>query len=135
MIKKLKKKLLTKKMSCVAKHPLHLISCSNSVTLWPGRGPARQGSILPGLCHGSSLALPLYPLSILKSRDMTLPTNVCIVKVMVFPVGMYGCESWTIKQAEGQRIDAFELWCWTGLLRFPWTARRSNQNKNFEKLN
>ena len=64
--------------------------------------------------------------SILKSRDITLPTNVRLVKVMVFPVVMYGCESWTIKKAEHQRIDAFELWCWRRLLRVPWTARRSN---------
>ena len=65
--------------------------------------------------------------SILKSRDITLPTKVCLVKTMVFPVVMYGCESWTIKKAECQRIDAFELWCWRRLLRVPWTARRSNQ--------
>ena len=65
--------------------------------------------------------------SILKSRDITLPTKVCLVKVMVFPVVMCGCESWTIKKAEHQRIDAFELWCWRRLLRVPWTARRSNQ--------
>ena len=64
--------------------------------------------------------------SILKSRDITLPTKVHIAKAMVFPVVMYGCESWTIKQAECQRIDAFELWCWGRLLRVPWTARRSN---------
>ena len=64
---------------------------------------------------------------ILKSRDITLPTNLCLVKAMVFPV-MYGCESWTIKKAEHQRIDAFELWCWRRLLRVPWTARRSNQS-------
>ena len=65
--------------------------------------------------------------SILKSRDITLPTNVCLVKAMVFPVVMYGCESRTIKKAEHRRIDAFELWCWRRLLRVPWTARRSNQ--------
>ena len=65
--------------------------------------------------------------SILKSRDITLPTRVCLVKAMVFPVVMYGCESWTIKKAECQRIDAFELWCWRRLLRVPWTARISNQ--------
>ena len=64
--------------------------------------------------------------SILKSRDITLPTKVCVVKAMVFPVVMYGCESWTVKKAERQRIDAFELWCWRRLLRVPWTARRSN---------
>ena len=66
--------------------------------------------------------------SILKSRDMTLPTKVHLVKAMVFPVVMYGCESKTIKKAEHRRIDAFELWCWTKLLRVPWTARRSNQS-------
>ena len=66
--------------------------------------------------------------SILKSRDITLPTKVCLVKAMVFPVVMYGCESWTMKKAEGQRIDAFELWCWRRLLRVPWSARRSNQS-------
>ena len=62
--------------------------------------------------------------SILKSRDITLPTKVCLVKAMVFPVVMYGCESWTIKKAESQRTDAFELWCWRRLLRVPWTTRR-----------
>ena len=66
--------------------------------------------------------------SILKSRDMTLPTKVSLVKAMVFPVVMYGCESRTVKKAECQRIDAFELWCWRRLLRVPWTARRSNQS-------
>ena len=66
--------------------------------------------------------------SILKSRDITSPTKVRLVKAVVFPVVMYGCESWTIKKAEGQRIDAFELWCWRRLLRVPWTARRSNQS-------
>ena len=66
--------------------------------------------------------------SILKSRDITLPTKVHLVKAMVFPVVMYGCESWTIKKAEHQRIDAFELWCWRRLLRVPWTVRRSNQS-------
>ena len=66
--------------------------------------------------------------SILKSRDITLPTKVSLVKTMVFPVVMYGCESWTVKKAECPRIDAFELWCWRRLLRIPWTARRSNQS-------
>ena len=66
--------------------------------------------------------------SILKSRDITWPTKVCLVKAMVFPVVMYGCESWTVKKAECQRIDAFEMWCWRRLLRVPWTARRSNQS-------
>ena len=68
------------------------------------------------------------PDSILKSGDITLPTKVHLVKAMVFPVVMYGCESWTIKKAEQQRIDTFELWCWRRLLRVPWTARRSNQS-------
>ena len=66
--------------------------------------------------------------SMLKSRDITLPTKVCLVKAMVFPVVMYGCESWTVKKAEHRRVDAFELWCWRRLLRVPWTARRSNQS-------
>ena len=66
--------------------------------------------------------------SILKSRDLTLPTKVLLVKAMVFPVVMYGCESWTVKRAEHRRIDAFELWCWRRLLRVPWTARRSSQS-------
>ena len=66
--------------------------------------------------------------SIFKSRDITLPTKVHLVKAMIFPVVMYGCERWTVKKAERQRIDAFELWCWRRLLRIPWTARRSNQS-------
>ena len=66
--------------------------------------------------------------SILKSRNITLPTKVCLVKAMIFPVVTYGCESWTVKKAECRRIDAFELWCWRRLLRVPWTARRSNQS-------
>ena len=66
--------------------------------------------------------------SILKNRDITLPTKVCLLKAMIFPVVMYGCKSWTIKKAECQRIDVFELWCWRRLLRVPWTARRSNQS-------
>ena len=66
--------------------------------------------------------------SILKSRDITMPTKVCLVKAMVFSVVMYGCESWTVKKAEHWKIDAFELWCWRRLLRVPWTARRSNQS-------
>ena len=65
--------------------------------------------------------------SILENRDITLPMKVCLVKAMVFPVVMYGCESWTMKKAEHRRTDAFELWCWRRLLRVPWTARRSNQ--------
>ena len=66
--------------------------------------------------------------SIFKSRDITLPTKVCLIKAVVFPVVMYGCESWTINKTEHQRIDAFELWCWRRLLRVPWTARRSNES-------
>ena len=66
--------------------------------------------------------------SILKSRDITLPIKVCLVKAMVFPVVMYGCESWTVKKAKHRRIDGFELWCWRRLLRIPWTARRSHQS-------
>ena len=65
---------------------------------------------------------------IFKSRDITLPTQFCLVKAMVYPVVMYGCESWTVKKAEGRRIEAFELWCWRRLLRVPWTAGRSNQS-------
>ena len=66
--------------------------------------------------------------NILKSRDITLPTKVCLAKALVLPVVMYGCEGWTIKKAECRKIDAFELWCWRRLLRVPWTARRSNQS-------
>ena len=66
--------------------------------------------------------------SILKSTDIILPTKVCLVKAMVSPVVMYGCESWTVKKAESRRIDTFELWCWRRLLKVPWTARRSNQS-------
>ena len=66
--------------------------------------------------------------SIFKSRDITLPTKVCLVKAMVFPVVMYGCESWSVRKAQRQRMDDFELWCWRRLLRVPWTARRSNQS-------
>ena len=66
--------------------------------------------------------------SLLKSKDITLPTKVCLVKAMVFPLVMYGCENWTVKKAEHRRVDAFELWCWRRFLRVPWTARRSNQS-------
>ena len=66
--------------------------------------------------------------SILKNKDITLPAKVCLVKAVFFPVVMYGCEGWTIKKTEHQRIDAFELWCWRGVLKVPWTARRSNQS-------
>ena len=68
------------------------------------------------------------PDSIFKSRDITLPTKVCLVRAMIFPVVMYGCESWTVKKADSRRIDGFELWCWRRLSRVPWTARRSNQS-------
>ena len=68
------------------------------------------------------------PRQYIKKKDITLPTKVCLVKTMVFPVVMYGCENWIIHKAEGQRIDAFELWCWRRLLRVPWTARRTNQS-------
>ena len=78
------------------------------------------------LLHGRKVMTNLD--SILKSRDITLSTKVRLVKAMVFPVVMYGCESWTVKKAECRRIDAFELWCWRRLLRVPWTARRSNQS-------
>ena len=84
----------------------------------------RNGHVLPRVPHVAFLNLD----SMLKSRDVTLPTKVCLVKTMVFPVVMYGCESWTIKKSECQRIAAFELWCWRRLLRVPWTARRSNQS-------
>ena len=73
--------------------------------------------------------------SILNSRDITLPTKVCLVKAMVFPVVMYGCESWTVKKAKHQRIDAFELWCWRRLLTVPWTARRYNQSSILKEIN
>jgi len=87
------------------------------------RSPARQADSLLSEPPGK----PMIKLDcVLKSRDTTLPTKVHIVKVMVFPLVMYGCEIWTIKRAEHQRIDAFELWCWRRLLRVPWTARRSN---------
>ena len=80
------------------------------------------------LLRGRKIMTNIDQSSILKSRDITLPTKVHLVKAMVFPVAMYGCESWTVKKAERRRIDAFELWCWRSLLRVPWTARRSNQS-------
>ena len=82
--------------------------------------------IIRGLLLGRKVMINLD--SIFNSRDITLPTNVCLVKAMVFPVVMYGCESWTVKKAEHQRTDDFELWCWRRLLSVPWTARRSNQS-------
>ena len=83
-------------------------------------------AIKPSLLLGRKVMTTLD--SILKSRDITLPTKVCLVKAMVFPGVMYGCESWSIKKAERRRINAFELWCWRRLLRVPWTARRSKQS-------
>ena len=89
-------------------------------------GVLRRPSGMAG-SSGSGLLQVMTNLgSILKSRDIALPTKVCLVKAMIFPVVMYGCESWTIKKAERQRIDAFELWCWRRLLKVPWTARRPN---------
>ena len=79
-----------------------------------------------GKKHGRKVMTKLD--SILKSRDITLPTKFCLIKAIVFPVVMYGCESWTVKKAEHRKIDAFEVWCWRRLLRVPWTARRSNQS-------
>ena len=105
--------------------------CGNSVRLfWGGSKIAADGDcsheIKRCLLLGRKVMTNLD--SILKSRDITLPTEVHVVNIMVFPVVMYGCESWTIKKAECQRIDAFELRCWRRLLRVPWTARRSNQS-------
>ena len=85
-------------------------------------------SVSVGSLGPSAHKVCLRPLILLKSRDITLPIKVHLVKLMVFPVVMYGCESWTIKKAEHRRIDAFELWCWRRLLTVPWTARRSNQS-------
>ena len=90
-------------------------------------GSSIHGILQARVLEWGAIALS-YLDSILKSRDITLPTKVCLVKAMVFPVVMYGCESWTIKKAECQRTDAFELWCWRRFLRVPWTARRSNQS-------
>ena len=86
------------------------------LTRWPGKGTLLGRKVMTNLD------------SVFKSRDITLPTKVCLVKAMVFLVVMYGCESWTIQKAERQRIDAFELWCWRRLLSVPWTAGRSNQS-------
>ena len=91
------------------------------------RSPAQQLTVIPNLKSLGRKAMTNLD-SILESRDITLSTKVCLVKAMVFPVVMYGCESWTIKKAECRRIDTFELWCWRRLLRVPWTARRSNQS-------
>ena len=89
---------------------------------------SREGLVDASLCLLLGRKVMTNLDSILKSRDMTLPTKVCLVKAMVFPVVMYGCESWTVKKAEHQKIDAFELWCGRRLLRVPWTARRPNQS-------
>ena len=102
-------------------------------SVWPGAAPRRHTGVfffffvpLTAAASGPTSAGGYH--SILKSRDITLPTKVHLVKAMVFPVVMYGCESWTIEKAEHRRIDAFELWCWRRLLRVPWTARRSSQS-------
>ena len=105
----------------------------SSVLAWRIPGTAEPGGLPFMGSHRvghnwSDLAAAAVADSILKSRDITLPTMDCLVKAMVFPVVMYGCERWTIKKAECQRIDAFEMWCWRRLLRIPWTARRSNQS-------
>ena len=102
-----------------------------SVTPWTAAypGPPSMGFSRQEYWSGVPLPSPMTNLdSLLKSRDITLPTKVRLVKAVVFPVVMYECESWTIKEAEHQRMDAFELWCWRTLLRVPWTARRSNQS-------
>ena len=99
---------------------LHFISLGSKITI---DGDCSH-EIIRRLLLGRKVMTNLD--GIFKSRDIALPTKVCLVKAMVFPVVMYGCESWTVKKAESQRIDAFELWCWRRLLRVPWTARRSN---------
>ena len=114
---------------------------SSPITSWQVGGETVTDFILGGsqitadddCSHEIKRHLPLgrkvmINLDQLKSRDITLPTKIHVVKAMVFPVVMYGCESWTIKEAEHQRIDAFELWCWRRLLRVPWTTERSNQS-------
>ena len=90
------------------------------------RSGQKMAMKLKDLLLGRKAMINLDSICILKSRDITLPTKVHLVKLMVFPVVMYGCESWTIKKAEHQKIDVFELWCWRRLLKVPWTARRSN---------
>ena len=96
---------------------------------------ATVSTVSPYICHEVMELKVMTNLdSLLKSRDITLPTKVHLVKATVFPVVMYGCESWTIKKAERRRIDAFELWCWRRLLRVPWIARRSNQS-NLKEIN
>ena len=100
------------------------------LTLFSGAPKSLQMVIAAMKLKDAYSAKQIYeqPISILKSRDITLPTKVHLVKAMVFPVVMYRCESWTVKKAEHRRIEAFELWCWRRLLRVPWTARRSNQS-------
>ena len=92
----------------------------------PPSGPCCEDGVGGHLLFGRKVMTNLD--SILKSRDVTLPTKVCLVKSMVFPAVMYGCKSWTVKKAERRRIDAFELWCWRRLLTVPWAARRYNQS-------
>ena len=112
------------------------MSLQSCLTLCDTTDGSPPGSAIPGILQARKLewvAIWKIPWmtnldSILKSRDSTLPTKVCLVKAMVFPVVMYRCESWTIKKAESRRIDAFELWCWRRLFRIPWTARRSNHS-------
>ena len=116
-------------LSCMEKE----MATHSSVLAWRIPGTAEPGGLPFMGSHRvghnwSDLAAAAVADSILKSRDITLPTMDCLVKAMVFPVVMYGCERWTIKKAECQRIDAFEMWCWRRLLRIPWTARRSNQS-------
>ena len=101
------------------------IMASGPITSWEIDGETVE-TVSDFIFEGSKIAADGR--CIFKSRDIILPTKVCLVKAMVFPVVMYGCESWTVKKAEGQIIDAFELWCWRRLLRVPWTARRSNQS-------
>ena len=114
-------------LACISHVSLFVLIYQNTLTSW-GAKPIVSKITLTNIFHlllGRKVMTKLD--RILKGRDITLPTKVCLVKAMVFPVVMYGCESWTIKKAECQRIDAFELWCWGRLLRVPWTARRSNQ--------
>jgi len=105
--------------------------CGNSVRLYFWEAPKSLQMVIAAMKLKGTYLLGRKVMtnldSIFKSRDIILPTKVHLVKAMVFPVVMYGCESWTVKKAECQRIDAFELWCWRRVLRVPWTARRSNQ--------
>ena len=104
-------------------------SLQSCLTLCDPIDGSPPGSSVPGILQAGILDWVMTNLdSILKSRDITLSTKVHLVKAMIFPVVMYGCESWTVKKAECQRVNAFELWCWRRLLRVPWTARRSNQS-------